>query len=775
MKRELLINHWTPPTNYIFPFSEHNKNGKLIRRFIGQQHLNNFKWLVFSPSKQGLYCKYCTLFNIQKQGGFQRNVDLQKLVTQPLTKFAKLQGSTGDLHGHEITRYHNESVQMAELFLQNYNNPKLQIHNLLDTKRMKEIKENQERLIPIIESIIFLGRQNIPFRGHRDDGQLDLTSTTEDEGSSINEGNFRELLKFRVKAGDFTLENHLKNSSSVATYISKTIQNELIELCGKEILDNILKKITENDIFYSIIFDETLDGSKRSQISLVIRYIDEITIREDFVAFVDAFDEAQIIQLTSYKNKLNDDEEVNNETFLENYESCKKIEEISITGKLLGQIVLNQLRRMGLNLNKCVGIGTDGCSVMTSEVCGAVTEIIKSSPNARRCTCYNHSLNISISKSSKVQSIRNLVGIIKEVVGFFSVSAKRTVVLKKYIGHQLTGLCETRWIERHEGVTRFLQDMPKIINTLTEITSWKDSQTSGKAKILVTTLCDSEFIIAIFSLEHLLNFTYSLSKTFQKKNLDLNTAANTIKDTLQVLSKCRENVDTVFSNIFKSSEDLANIIDVELRMPRLCKQQKNRSNYSTNNVEDYYRITIFIPLLDNVIEDLKTRFSQNTLELFQLSFFLPSNFLKLPKDQKEETDKIKSVANDFQILLNKNDICSQLVGEYYIWKEKWIREYQKDSSIISKHAIDVLQNCDEEVFPLINKILKLLITLPISNSSSERTFSSLRRLKTWLRSRMSETRLTGLALMNIHRDTDIDVEKVIQRFSKNKRKLPFAI
>jgi len=99
-----------------------------------------------------------------------------------------------------------------------------------------------------------------------------------------------------------------------------------------------------------------------------------------------------------------------------------------------------------------------------------------------------------------------------------------------------------------------------------------------------------------------------------------------------------------------------------------------------------------------------------------------------------------------------------------------MREYQEDPSVISKDAIDVLQNCDEDVFPLINKILKLLITLPISNSSAERTFSSLRRLKTWLRSTMCETRLTGLALLNIHRDIDIDIQKVIQRFSKNKRK-----
>lgn len=163
------------------------------------------------------------------------------------------------------------------------------------------------------------------------------------------------------------------------------------------------------------------------------------------------------------------------------------------------------------------------------------------------------------------------------------------------------------------------------------------------------------------------------------------------------------------------------------------------------------------------------------MELFQLSFILPSNFFKVPNDLKEESDKIKSVSKNFQILINKNDISFQLLGEYYIWKEKWIREYQENPSVISKLAIGVLQNCDEDVFPLINKILKLLITLPISNSSSERTFSSLRRLKTWLRSTMCETCLAGLALLNIHRDIDVDIDKVIQRFYKSKRKLPFAI
>ena len=37
---------------------------------------------------------------------------------------------------------------------------------------MKKVAENRKRLKPIIETIIFLGRQNILLRGHRDDGPL---------------------------------------------------------------------------------------------------------------------------------------------------------------------------------------------------------------------------------------------------------------------------------------------------------------------------------------------------------------------------------------------------------------------------------------------------------------------------------------------------------------------------------------------------------------------------------------------------------------------------
>ena len=66
---------------------------------------------------------------------------------------------------------------------------------------MKQVTENRERVNLILESIIFLGRQNIPLRGHRDDGSLNL-----DDMPLSNEENFRELLRYRAESGDLKLK-----------------------------------------------------------------------------------------------------------------------------------------------------------------------------------------------------------------------------------------------------------------------------------------------------------------------------------------------------------------------------------------------------------------------------------------------------------------------------------------------------------------------------------------------------------------------------------------
>ena len=61
--------------------------------------------------------------------------------------------------------------------------------------------------------------------------------------------------------------------------------------------------------------------------------------------------------------------------------------------------------------------------------------------------------------------------------------------------------------------------------------------------------------------------------------------------------------------------------------------------------------------------------------------------------------------------------------------------------------------------------------MPVTTASTERSFSTLRRLKTYVRNTTSEERLNGLALLQVHRDLRVAVEEVLDELAKKSRRL----
>ena len=83
------------------------------------------------------------------------------------------------------------------------------------------------------------------------------------------------------------------------------------------------------------------------------------------------------------------------------------------------------------------------------------------------------------------------------------------------------------------------------------------------------------------------------------------------------------------------------------------------------------------------------------------------------------------------------------------------------------------------VFKEAENLIKLYLCLPISAASSERTFSALRRLKTWLRKTMTQKRLTHLALMHVHGHIldSLDIDSLMRSFisANPERKATFGV
>lgn len=105
--------------------------------------------------------------------------------------------------------------------------------------------------------------------------------------------------------------------------------------------------------------------------------------------------------------------------------------ELRLTGVALAKIVENVCYKFDIDLAFCVGIGTDSCSVMASDVKGAVQKLSKKAIHAKRCPCSNHLLNNSLAKSSNVALCRNTTRAMKKIVAFANASAKRHRVLSE--------------------------------------------------------------------------------------------------------------------------------------------------------------------------------------------------------------------------------------------------------------------------------------------------------------------------------------------------------
>ena len=59
---------------------------------------------------------------------------------------------------------------------------------------------------------------------------------------------------------------------------------------------------------------------------------------------------------------------------------------------------------------------------------------------------------------------------------------------------------------------------------------------------------------------------------------------------------------------------------------------------------------------------------------------------------------------------------------------------------------------DTDIFKEVTQVLRILITMPMTTTQSERCFSTLKVIKTYLRNRVVEERLSALAMLSVKKD-----------------------
>ena len=197
------------------------------------------------------------------------------------------------------------------------------------------------------------------------------------------------------------------------------------------------------------------------------------------------------------------------------------------------------------------------------------------------------------------------------------------------------------------------------------------------------------------------------------------------------------------------------LLSVPISIPRIASRQVHRANIPADSPEVYYRRNIMRPFLDHVTSEMDSRFGSVHQTKIKLLCLIPSDSVSCTPSS------IKDVGE-----LYKSDLPSpQLLStEMNRWKIKW-------NALPPKDRPDTLQNallgCDEDAFPNIYVLLTIACTLPVTTCETERANSQLKLLKTYLRSTMSQERLSALANIKIHRRmvAELDLNELVITFA----------
>ncbi|KAJ8878830.1 hypothetical protein PR048_019418 [Dryococelus australis] len=273
-------------------------------------------------------------------------------------------------------------------------------------------KKQKKKLIPIIKRVIFFGAQNILLGGHRDDGDL----PTEPE---------KNMEKFRIDAGDEILASHigvLRQKCQLHNVVEMPLPKKSLQSSGTE--------------YFTIMADETTDIYIKEQLAICIRYFytTSYEIQEKFFKFFDVVD---------------------------------------VSGENIACTILQELKRLNLDISYCRGQAYGGGSNMSDKFKGVQAHIAKEQTL----------LNLEISKACSVASIRNAIGSAWRIHKLETEVQDKLPHLKKG-KHAFRKMCERRWVEKHDAVLTFFDTLPCLPIDLETISESSESRGSNAVVFL---------------------------------------------------------------------------------------------------------------------------------------------------------------------------------------------------------------------------------------------------------------------------------------------------
>lgn len=685
-------------TSFNHPYREYRDNEFVKtkgKRGFNKEWLVKHIWLIYCPQRDKAFCHYCRLTLHTTLVGKQKPEDAFTITGFQCWKNA----------AQRFTSHEQSSCHLAAVNTMNYRMG--QTHSI-DVALLNQMKSDQDtrrmNLMVLISSIKFLARQGVAM-----------------QGSPQSEGNLAQLIKLRM-ADNPKLKNFVDDNK----YFSPEIINEILEIMSHTVIRKIIEQVKVYK-YYGIIADETRDESDKEQLSICLRWVDgNFNIHEDCIGLYHVIDTSANSLVTMIKDVL---------------------------------------LRLGLPLADCLGQGYDGAAQMSGVHKGVAKQIQDDNPLALYVHCLSHSLNLALQDTSNsIRLIRDSLSLVQSIYNLIAKqSVKRQDALKDIASKlencdssvTLKKLCPTRFTVREKAINAVLKNYEAI-----KIACENFESLSGEAGLqsagINALLSKFDTYIGLSISHEIFSITENLARQLQAEDTTAEIVKSSVDTCVNYLKGLRSNEN--FDRTFDFIKNKCNMITDSPKLPRVRKVPlrycHNQDQHCFQSPKEYYRVQYY-ELLDLVVGCIESRFNQSSMDkLICIERILINSANRNYDNVENEIDLNLSIYEtkeilDLALLKLQLKMLSSLIATY--------NDSHPATAIISvtkvSTIIDVLLSTNTKLmFSQIHSVIRIYLTCPLTSIMAERSFSTLRRLKSYLRTTMGQVRLNSLILMNIHKE-----------------------
>ena len=591
------------------------------------------------------------------------------------------------------------------------------VGHLLSAQHANQKAINRAYLAKILQNIIFLARQGLPMRGNWVDDDI--------FGGCERDSNFHQLLLLRAK-DDPTILDIMKRKTN--KYTDHHIQNELLKILANRHLRRIAKDINEAG-YFALESDEVTDSSNKEQVIVCFRWVDSKFVpHEDFIGlhFVD-----------------------------------------DITATTIVRVLKDTVLRMNLKMSMCRAQCYDGASNMKK----AAADIKRLESRALYLHCYGHSLNLAVSDTLKgIKPMSHALDNAQEICKLLKYSPRRDAIfhkLKDELSPQVPGirtLCPTRWTVRAASLESIRLNYEILEATWEEaVDVVKESDIKARINGVAAKMKEFDFLFCLLLSERILKHTDNLSKTIQATAMPAVEGHRLSQLCIEVLRKLR--TDECFDHFWAYVEQIRETLNVsDASLPRVHKRPRR---YEDGTADHYHPPTpmmhykqIYFEALDAAIVAIGDRFDQSDYSMYAKL----EQLLLLAATQKDYSQILREVVNFYGSDFNASELQTHLE----LLSHMDIECARHELTFRDVHAhFTSLSSAQLSLMSQVVLLVKLVLLMPATIAVSERSASAMRRIKTYLRSTMTQSRLNNTMVLHIHNHlTDsIDHTSVLNEFA----------